>query len=410
MPEEGKRGSHKIPEGDEHEGDGPLKALIFDPFAGISGDMTLGALLDLGLEEAWLREFVASLQLGDINVVIERANRRGISCGRVYFDLPHEHGHRHLKQIYEILDRAPLEENVRSRARDAFHRLAVAEAAVHGTTIEKVHFHEVGALDAILDVTCAMAGVEQLGFQQFYTRPICVGSGWVEMEHGRFPLPAPATLRLLEGLPVVDSGLEGECTTPTGAAIVATLSGGAAPPARIRVLKSGFGAGTRDPADRPNCVRLIACEVEEAPLEQLFIVQTDIDDLSPELVPAAQEALLGAGALDATVQNIGMKKGRPAVRLEALTPEVSLQRVLEALFRSTTTIGARYWPVERPSLARREEIVEWRGQSFRVKRVTLPGGGERSKPEHEDVTRAAEVLGLPALEVRRAVEVMVDGK
>jgi pyridinium-3,5-bisthiocarboxylic acid mononucleotide nickel chelatase len=387
-----------------------MKALIFDPFAGISGDMTLGALLDLGLEEAWLRDFVAGLGLGDIKVVIERANRRGISCGRVYFDLPHEHGHRHLRHIYEILDRAPLSENVRTRSRAAFHRLAVAEAAVHGTTIEKVHFHEVGALDAILDIACTMAGVEQLGFEQFYTRPICVGSGWVEMEHGRFPLPAPATLRLLEGLPVRDSGLEGECTTPTGAAIVATLTEGAAPPARIRVLKSGFGAGTRDPADRPNCLRLIACEVEEAPLEQLFIVQTDIDDLSPELVPAAQEALLSAGALDATVQNIGMKKGRPALRLEALTPQGSLQRVLEALFQSTTTIGARYWPVERPSLARREEVVEWRGQRFRVKKVTLPGGGERSKPEHEDVTRAAEALGLSALEVRRAVEVMVNGR
>jgi pyridinium-3,5-bisthiocarboxylic acid mononucleotide nickel chelatase len=387
-----------------------MKALIFDPFAGISGDMTLGALLDLGLEEAWLRDFVAGLGLGDIKVVIERANRRGISCGRVYFDLPHEHGHRHLRHIYEILDRAPLSESVRTLSRAAFHRLAVAEAAVHGTTIEKVHFHEVGALDAILDIACTMAGVEQLGFEQFYTRPICVGSGWVEMEHGRFPLPAPATLRLLEGLPVRDSGLEGECTTPTGAAIVATLSEGATPPARIRVLKSGFGAGTRDPADRPNCLRLVACEVEEAPLEQLFIVQTDIDDLSPELVPAAQEALLTAGALDATVQNIGMKKGRPALRLEALTPQGSLQRVLEALFQSTTTIGARYWPVERPSLARREEVVEWRGQRFRVKKVTLPGGGERSKPEHEDVTRAAEALGLSALEVRRAVEVMVNGR
>src|SRR5262245_36007175 len=204
--------------------------------------MTLGALLDLGLEEAWLREFVAGLGLGDIKVVIERANRRGISCGRVYFDLPHEHGHRHLKHIYEILDGAPLSESVRARARAAFHRLAVAEAAVHGPTIEKVAFHEVGAREASLDIICSMAGVEQLGFQQFYPRPICVGSGWVEMEHGRFPLPAPATLRLLEGLPVRDSGLEGECTTPTGAAIVGTLTEGAAPPARIRVLKSGFGA------------------------------------------------------------------------------------------------------------------------------------------------------------------------
>jgi pyridinium-3,5-bisthiocarboxylic acid mononucleotide nickel chelatase len=380
-----------------------VSALIFDPFAGISGDMTLGALFDLGLDENWLRSFVAGLQLGNVEVKIERANRRGISCGRVYFDLPHEHKHRHLKHIYEILDRAPLSESVRARARDAFQRIAVAEAAVHGTTIEKVHFHEVGALDAILDVVCVMAGVEQLGFDQFFTRPVCIGSGWIDIEHGKYPVPAPATLRLLEGLPVHDSGLKGECTTPTGAAILATLTHGQLPPARIRVRRSGFGAGTRDPEDRPNCLRLIVCEVETA-VEQVYMLQTDVDDLAPELVPAAQEALIAAGALDATVQSVGMKKGRPAIRLEALVPEPSLSAVLDALFQTTTTIGARYWPVERSSLQRSEETVEWRGQRIRVKRVRLPGGGERSKPEHDDVARAAQALGLQILEVRRALE------
>ncbi|MGH7469171.1 MAG: nickel pincer cofactor biosynthesis protein LarC [Longimicrobiales bacterium] len=381
-----------------------MKALIFDPFAGISGDMTLGALLDLGLEADWLRAYVAALELGSIVVINERTDRRGISCARVYFDLPHEHRHRHLKHIYEILDRAPLSAMVRARSRDAFLRLARAEAAVHGTTIEKVHFHEVGALDAILDVVCVMAAVEHLGFEQFFTRPVCLGSGWIEIEHGRFPVPAPATLRLLEGLPIQDSDLEGECTTPTGAAILATLVAHVDPPARVRVLGSGFGAGTRDPADRPNCLRLIACEVETQGGEQLFVLQTDMDDISPELVPVAQEALLEAGALDATVQTVGMKKGRPAVRLEALVPGPLLQQVLDALFRATTTIGARYWPVQRPALVRREEILEWRGQRVRIKHVTLPGGGERSKPEHEDVARAAQQLGLSALEVRRALD------
>ncbi len=381
-----------------------MKALLFDPFAGISGDMTLGALHDLGLDDAWLHQFVASLDLSEVKVVIERVNRRGIACSRIYFDLPHEQTHRHLHHIYEMLDRAPLTPSVRTRSRDAFYRLAVAEAAVHGTSIERVHFHEVGALDAILDVVCAMAIVEQLGFERFYTRPVSLGSGWVEIAHGRFPVPAPATLRLLEGVAVRDRGPAGECTTPTGAAILATLTGGAAAPAQFRVLGSGFGAGTRDPEEWPNCLRLIACEVEAPASAQLFLVQTDIDDLSPELVPVAQEALLEAGALDATVQSVGMKKGRPAVRLEALAPEPSLHHVLDALFRTTTTIGARYWPVERPSLARREETVQWRGQYFRVKRVVLPGGGERTKPEHEDVARAAQALGLSALEVRRALD------
>ena len=216
-------------------------------------------------------------------------------------------------------------------------------------------------------------------------------------------MPAPATLRILEGIAASDGGLQGECTTPTGAAIIATLTNGKAAPGQYRVLQSGFGAGTRDPDDRPNCLRLIACEVEETGAE-LYLIQTDIDDLNPELVPAAQDALLQAGALDAVVQTISMKKGRPAIRLEALVPEPSLQRVLEALFRATTTIGARYWRVERPSLRRREDTVVWRGHTFRVKRVSLPGGGERAKPEHEDVAKAAQALGLPPLEVRRAVE------
>ena len=380
-----------------------MKALIFDPFAGISGDMTLGALLDLGLPAEWLHEFVAKLELGAVTVVTERVKRRGISCGRVYFELPHEHKHRHLRHIVEILDRAPLSDTVRARAKDAFTRIAHAEALVHGTTIEKVHFHEVGALDAILDVTCVMAGVEQLGFESFYTRPVCLGSGWIDIEHGRFPVPAPATLRILEGVAATDGGLQGECTTPTGAAIIATLTNGRPAPAQYRVLQSGFGAGTRDPDDRPNCLRLIAGEVEET-AAALFMVQTDIDDLNPELVPAAQDALMQAGALDAAVQSITMKKGRPAIRLEALVPEASLQQVVEALFRATTTIGARYWRVERPSLQRREDTVVWRGHTFRVKRVTLPGGGERAKPEHEDVAKAAQALGLQPLEVRRAVE------
>ncbi|HSL69020.1 MAG TPA: nickel pincer cofactor biosynthesis protein LarC, partial [Longimicrobiales bacterium] len=308
-----------------------MKGLIFDPFAGISGDMTLGALIDLGLPAEWLRDFVAALGLGNVSVTIERANRRGIACGRVFFDLPHQHEHRHLRHIVEILERAPLTDTVRARALEAFTRLAAAEAAVHGTTPDQVHFHEVGALDAILDVCCSMAGVEQLGFEEFFTRPVCLGSGWIEIEHGRFPVPAPATLHLLAGFAVRDAGLEGECTTPTGAAILATLCQGKAAPAEYRILRSGFGAGSRDPADRPNCLRLIAGELEPLKQDRLFMVQTDIDDLTPELVPSAQDALLEAGALDAVVQSVGMKKARPAVRLEALVPEPSLQRVLYAL-------------------------------------------------------------------------------
>ncbi len=383
-----------------------VRALIFDPFAGISGDMVVGALVDLGLEPSWLEAFVASLGLGEARARVERATRRGIACARVHFELPVEHAHRHLRHVLEIIDGSAAPAEAKRLAAEAFRRLAAAEAEVHGTSVEKVHFHEVGALDAILDVLCAMAGVVELGIERCYTRPVAVGSGWVEIEHGRFPVPAPATLKLLDGLPVTDSGLGGECTTPTGAAILATLTEGRRPPAEVVVRRSGFGAGTRDPEDRPNCLRLVLCEAPEQAdaAGRLHVVQTDLDDLAPEYLPPAQEALLEAGAVDVVAYGVSMKKGRPGVRLEALVPEARLEAVLSALFRSTPTIGARHWPVRRPALARREEETEWRGQRIRWKRVTLPGGGERAKPEYEDVVRAARALGLTAHEARHLLE------
>ena len=386
-----------------------MKVLIFDPFAGISGDMLLGALIDLGLSADWLKQFVHDLGLGNITVHVERANRRGINSGRVSFDLPREHAHRHLRHVVEIINRSNCSALARERAIDAFTRLAAAEAEVHGTTIEKVHFHEVGALDAILDVLCAMAGIEQLGFEAFYTRPVAVGHGWIDIAHGRFPVPAPATLKLLDGMRVTGTDLPGECTTPTGAAILAALTGGKAAPDAYRVLKSGYGAGTRDPEDRPNVLRLIAAEIEPV-AESLYVVQADMDDLAAEYVPAAQEALVKAGAIDAIVANITMKKGRPALRFEALAPAQALDAVLEALFASTTTIGARYWAVQRPALPRTETEVIWRGQRIRRKEVRLPDGTVRSKAEYEDVLRAAEALGISALEVRREVDTLTGGR
>lgn len=381
-----------------------MRGLIFDPFAGISGDMILGALVDVGLEPAWLKAFVTSLGLGEVGVVVERVDRSGIDCARVRFDLPHEHAHRHLRHVLEIVDRAVAPESVKAKAAEVFRRLAAAEAEIHGTTIEKVHFHEVGALDAILDVLCAVAGIAELGVEQCFTRPVTVGTGTVEIAHGRFPLPAPATLKLLEGLPVRDPGYEGECTTPTGAAILAVVTEGRTAPSDFVVRRSGFGAGTRNPEDRPNCLRVILGDVAGERADRLFMVQADVDDLPPEYVPAAQDALLEAGALDAYVVPLGMKKGRPGIRFEALAPEAALERVLAALFAGTTTIGARYWEVTRPALPRVEETVDWRGQTVRRKRVRLPDGRERVKPEYEDVVRAARALDVAPYDVRLALE------
>ncbi len=383
------------------------RALIIDPFAGISGDMLLGALVDLGLSSEWLRSFVASLGLPG-EVVIERVERSGIACGRVRFELPEEHAHRHLKDVLEIVDRSPASVEVRAEAGAVFRRLAEAEAGVHGVPVERVHFHEVGALDSILDVLCGVAGVRELGFERCFTRPVAVGTGTVEMAHGVFPLPAPATAKLLAGLPVRETGYAEECTTPTGAALLATLTEGRRPPSEVEYGRTGFGAGTRDPAGRPNCLRLIECRIPAA-ASAVLVVQTDLDDMAPEYVAAARDALLEAGALDVTVVPVDMKKGRPGVRLEALATESSLTAVLDTLFHHTTTIGARYWRAERAVLEREEEVVEWRGQRIRRKRVRLPDGSTRTKPEYDDVVAAARALGLPPRDVRARLEEDPEG-
>jgi pyridinium-3,5-bisthiocarboxylic acid mononucleotide nickel chelatase len=388
-----------------------VRVLVFDPFAGISGDMTIAALLDLGLEEAWLRDFVAGLGLGDVEVHVQRVMRRGIAAYHVSFSYPPEKAHRHLRHVVEIIDRSRAPERARELAKEAFRFIAEAEARVHGTTLEKVHFHEVGAMDAILDVLCVMAGVTELGFDEFRTRPIAVGSGWVDIEHGRYPVPAPATLGILQGLPVTGTELKGECTTPTGAAILATLTRGKGAPRAFRPGRIGFGAGTRDPEAHPNVLRVFEAFVDDsgegAPEdagETLWLLQADIDDMPPEYAAAAQDAVLAAGAADAVVAHIGMKKGRSGMRLEVLSPRDRLAEVEAALFAGTSTIGIRRWPVQRTALPREITETEWQGQRIRWKSVLLPDGSRRSKPEFDDVAAAARALGLTPFEVRAALD------
>jgi len=381
-----------------------MRALIFDPFAGVAGDMTLAALLDIGLREDWLRAFIADLELGRIGVRCERVRRCGIEAVYLSFDLPVEKQHRHLRHMLEIVERAPAPARARERAAAVFRQIAVAEASIHGTTVERVHFHEIGALDSILDVLCTMAAVEELGFEAFFTRPVAVGSGSVQIDHGRYPVPAPATLRLLEGVATTGYDLPGECATPTGAALVSTLTGGAAPPTPLVVRRSGYGAGTRDSADHPNVLRLISAELGAGPRQDLLLLQADIDDLPPEYVAPALSAVLTAGALDAVVLPLGLKKGRPGLRLEALAPAERLDDVANAIIRHTTTLGVRHWPVARASAPRTEHELHWRGQRVRYKVVSLADGTSRPKPEYEDVLRAAEALGLSAIEVRQALQ------
>ena len=386
-----------------------MRIAILDPAHGISGDMTLGALVDLGLDPEWLRALPAALGLEGVGVRISDVTRGEIACRKVDFDIPPQPHGRHLRHIAAIVEGSSAPDPVKRAAMDAFTQLTDVEAAIHGTTREKVHLHEVGAVDAILDVVGAVWGLQKLGVDAVYNTPVMLGDGFVDAAHGRMAVPAPATIRLLEGI-AVRPGPEGtgELTTPTGAVLVRVLSKGA-PPATYTALATGYGAGTRDPAGRANALRIILAEVEGAvSAEMLAQLAADIDDLGGEFVAGAADALRAAGALDVTLVQTLMKKGRPGVRVEVLCALADADRLESLLLTESSSIGVRRHLVSRRALSRREITVTVEGQAIRLKEVTLPDGTTRVKPEWEDVQAAARTLGRPAPEVgeraRRAAE------
>lgn len=370
---------------------------ILDPFSGIAGDMTLGALVDLGLDQEWLRALPATLGLDGVTVRIERVSRAGISCAKVDFDIPPQPHGRHLRQIREIVQRSAAPEGVKRRADAAFSAIAEIEGSIHGVSPEKVHLHEVGAVDAILDVVGSVWGFEQLGVSEIYCGPISLGDGSIRAAHGVLPVPAPATLRLLEGLrvrPGPDGA--GELVTPTGAALVRVLARGL-PPDSYVPLRSGYGAGSREFHDRPNALRVILAEsvaVNGEGVEELVLLAADVDDMEPEYLAGAADALRGAGALDVVLFPSLMKKGRPGARIEVLVRSEKADALERAVFDQTTTIGVRRSRVQRRALPRETRSVDVRGQSVRMKIVALPDGARRVKPEYDDVARLAEVTGI----------------
>jgi uncharacterized protein (TIGR00299 family) protein len=367
---------------------------ILDPFSGISGDMTLGALVGVGLEPDWLRALPSRLGLEGIGVRVGASMRGGIACTKVDFDIPPQPHGRHLSQIRDLVSRAEAPVSVKEKADLAFSVIAEVEAAVHGTTIDRVHLHEVGAVDAILDVMGSIWGLSELGVSRVYCGVIAMGDGSVNTAHGVLPVPAPATLRLLEGQ-AVRPGPEGsgELVTPTGAALVRVLSEGP-PPAHVPV-RSGFGAGTKDFSNRPNALRIVLADAMESAVdaESLVWLATDLDDMSAEHVANASERLRELGALDVTTTAVQMKKGRMGVRLEVLTLPALARRLEDELFATTTTLGVRRTSLERRALRREQRTVDVLGHAVRVKVATLPGGGQRGKPEYEDVQVVSRATG-----------------
>ena len=386
-----------------------MRIAILDPFAGISGDMTLGALLAAGVDQAWLERLPGRLGFPNVTVRIRRVERAAVQATKVDFaiDDPGQHHGRHVGELVEIVRRAPLSDRVRDRAVRAFQLFGEAEGRIHGTAPERVHLHEVGAVDAVLDIVGAVEGFERLGVDRIYHLPVAVGNGWVTAEHGKLPVPAPATLELLSGVAVRRAGpVVGEATTPTGAVLLRVLSDGP-PPDEWRTVLTAWGAGERDPADYPNALRLIVAEgAPEAGVVE--VIATDMDDLAPEYVEPLRDAVFAAGAVECVVWPTQGKKGRMSLRLEALAAPAAADRVIQALFAHSTTAGVRRWTTTRATLARRELVVELASaQRVRVKVWDGPTGA-RLKPEYADVLAAARASRRSALDVAREAERLAE--
>jgi uncharacterized protein (TIGR00299 family) protein len=375
-----------------------MRIAILDPFSGIAGDMTLGALLGVGLDPEWLRALPARLGLAEVRVDIREVLRGELVCWKVDFDIPPQPHGRHISAIRQLVASSGAPPRVRDRADAVFLAIATAEGEIHGMPAEEVHLHEVGAVDAILDVVGVVWGLEELGVEQVRCGPLRTGDGTVRAAHGLLPVPAPATLKLLEGH-VVQPGPDGagELVTPTGAGLVRVLSNGPLPVTYVP-LRSGFGAGTKDFPGRANALRIILADIETAPAvegarETVTLLACDVDDMSPEYLAGVADRVRDEGALDVLLLHTTMKKGRAGVRMEVLCRPQDASRFERLLLSESTTIGVRRQDVTRVTLPRRIEEVEVLGHVVRIKTVLLPDGSERTKPEFDDVQRIALATG-----------------
>ncbi|MBN1687046.1 MAG: nickel pincer cofactor biosynthesis protein LarC, partial [Spirochaetales bacterium] len=369
------------------------KTLYFSCQSGISGDMTVAALLDLGLDRGEFEKQLASLGLDGYRIEISRRDCGGINaCDFNVVPTRHEHVHRHLKDIESIILGSGLTAEVKDLAMRIFGRLAAAEAKVHGVSVEEVHFHEVGAVDSIVDIVSASICLIMIGAQRTVCSPVPTGSGYVQCAHGLIPVPAPATVELLKGAPVYQSDVEGELVTPTGAAIIQTVAGAYGPLPRMRLDAAGYGAGKKK-FKRPNVLRVfLGTDVSSADApqtEDLLVLETNIDDMNPEIYSYLMPELLEQGALDVHLTNVLMKKGRPGVLLSVLCrPETELK--LEAMiFAETTTLGIRQRAVSRCYLERRPATVETRFGPVKIKEVFRDGKLVRRACEYEECRRIA---------------------
>lgn len=388
-----------------------MRVAHFDPFSGISGDMTLGALFDAGVPVQPVLDGIASLGL-PIQVKVEKGRKGGFAATYVKVEAAPEHKHRHLHHIEAIINQGQLTDTQRDLAHRIFRRLAQAEAAAHGIELKKVHFHEVGALDSIADIVGSAIALDLLGVEKFTSGPVATGGGMVQCEHGLMPVPAPGTAELLKGVPLRSCGIQAELTTPTGAAILTTVVSEFVDQPALTIEKIGHGAGTKDFAEQPNILRILI-GVTTSPERKLgdgklgdglehdtvWLLETNLDDVPGEVIGYCFDRLFAAGALDVFTMPITMKKNRPGVLLSVLTEAANLVGVEEVLFRETGTLGLRRVRMERDKLHRKAVTVETPWGPVQGKVAWREGREARFAPEYEDCARVAREKGIALVEI-----------
>ncbi len=372
-----------------------MKICYLDAFSGISGDMTVGALIDAGADHGALVNILESLG-AEAKFQVEKVSRRGIAASKFHVIAGVAKGHRHLKDILELIDKSTAPDGVKQNAAAVFQRLGEAEAKVHGIPLAKVHFHEVGAVDSICDIVGACAGFHLLGVDAIYSSPLNVGSGTVNTEHGVLPVPAPATAELLTGKPIYARGPALELTTPTGAAIAATLAKDFGPLPPIKITATGYGAGDKDFPDHANVLRVLIGESTDArESTTVAVLEANIDDSSPQVLGYAMERLLEAGALDVTLASVQMKKSRPGTLLSVIARPEDRETLARLIFQETSTLGLRIYSAERSVQARHSVEIATPHGTVRMK---VADNGAFA-PEYEDCRKLAIASGVPLKQI-----------
>lgn len=373
-----------------------MKLAYGDLIGGLAGDMFVAALLDLGLPASDLERELKKISSLRYRLEVARKTTHGIQATRFRVVPQDGERERSWKEIRRLIERSALRPEAKDSGLKIFARLAEAEAKIHGVDPESVHFHEVGATDSIVDIMAAATGIHLLGIDSFSFSPVPLGRGLGRSRHGPLPVPGPATLELLKAIPVKWTDLEGETVTPTGAAIISALGSSFGDEPEMTIEKIGYGAGQREYPDRPNLFRLVVGERPPAwKKEEMVVLETNIDDMNPEFYDYVLDRLLAAGARDVSLSTIQMKKNRPGTLLRVIAEPWNRQKLAEIIFRETSTIGLRYYPVERLTLKRRQVKARTRFGTVTLKVIEEPGGEKRAAPEYEDVKRLAQAKKVP---------------